>query len=102
MSDVPSRLAAFIAVLAIIAAACSSLRQPSPSAPIINSLAVLPLDNLMGDPEQRYFVEGMHEAITSNLSRLSALTVISRTSAIRYRNTKKLIPEIARELNVDA
>ncbi len=68
----------------------------------ITSIAVLPLDNLMGEPDQDYFVDGMHEAIISNLSRLSALKVISRTSAMRYKDTDKLMPEIARELGVDA
>jgi len=67
---------AAIAVLAIIAAAWSWLREPSPGGALISSIAVLPLDDLMGDPEQEYFVEGMHEAIISNLSRLSALKVI--------------------------
>ncbi len=93
---------AVIAALAIIAAAWSWLREPSPGTAPITSIAVLPLDDLMGDPEQEYFVEGMHDAIISNLSRLSALTVISRTSAMRYKDTDKLLPEIARELNVDA
>ena len=93
---------AVIAALAIIAAAWSWLREPSPGGAPITSIAVLPLDNLMGDPEQEYFVEGMHEAIITNLARLSALTVISRTSAMRYKDTDKLMPEIALELNVDA
>ncbi len=68
----------------------------------IRSIAVLPLSNLMGDPDQDYFVDGMHDAIISNLARISALKVISRTSAMRYRETDKLMPQIARELNVDA
>ncbi|MEE8186205.1 MAG: protein kinase [Nitrososphaerales archaeon] len=68
----------------------------------IDSIAVLPLGNLMDDPTEDYFVEGMHEAIIRNLSRLSALKVISRTSAMRYKDTDKLMREIARELNVDA
>jgi TolB-like protein len=68
----------------------------------ISSLAVLPFDNLMNDPEQEYFVQGMHEALITDLSKLGALRVISRTSAMRYQNTDKSIPEIARELDVDA
>jgi TolB-like protein/Tfp pilus assembly protein PilF len=68
----------------------------------ITSLAVLPLKNLMGDAEQDYFVEGMHEALITELSKIGALKVISRTSAMRYRNTDKSVPEIARELGVDA
>ena len=68
----------------------------------ITSIAVLPLDNLMGDTEQEYFVEGMHEALITDLSRIGALKVISRTSVMRYKDTDKPIPEIARELGVDA
>ncbi|MFQ5664738.1 MAG: protein kinase [Terriglobia bacterium] len=67
----------------------------------IDSIAVLPLKNLMGDPEQDYFVEGMHEALITELSKISALKVISRTSAMRYQNTDKAMPEIARELGVE-
>ncbi len=68
----------------------------------ITSIAVLPLDNLMGDSEQEYFVEGMHEALITNLSKIGALKVISRTSVIRYKERKPSIPEIADELGVDA
>ncbi|GMQ82618.1 MAG: serine/threonine-protein kinase [Rhodothermia bacterium] len=67
----------------------------------IDSIAVLPLDNISGDPEQEYFVEGMHEALITDLSKISALKVISRTSTLRYKETVKSIPEIARELDVD-
>ena len=68
----------------------------------IRSLAVLPFDNLMNDPEQEYFVQGMHEALITDLSKVAAPRVISRTSAMRYMDTDKSIPEIARELDVDA
>jgi TolB-like protein/Tfp pilus assembly protein PilF len=67
----------------------------------IDSLAVLPLKNLITDPEQEYFVEGMQEALTTELSRISALRVISRTSTARYRDTDKPMPQIARELGVE-
>lgn len=70
--------------------------------PGITSIAVLPLDNLMGDPEQSYFVEGMHEALITRLSKIRALKVISRASVMRYRETDLSSPEIARELGVDA
>ena len=56
----------------------------------------------MGDPAKDYFVAGVHEALITELSKIGALTVISRTSAMRYRNTNKSVPEIARELGVDA
>jgi serine/threonine protein kinase/tetratricopeptide (TPR) repeat protein len=68
----------------------------------IESLVVLPLDNLSGDPEQEYFVAGMHDALTGELGQISALRVISRTSAMSYKGTRKSAPEIARELNVDS
>jgi len=68
----------------------------------IRSLAVLPLQNLSGDPSQEYFVDGMTEALTTNLGKIGALRVISRTSAMQYKGTRKGLPEIGRELNVDA
>ena len=68
----------------------------------ITSIIVLPLDNLMNDPEQDYFVDGMHEALITELSKIRALRVISRTTAVQYRNTELSAPEIALELGVDA
>ncbi len=78
-------------------------RRPSSSiVPPIQSVAVLPLVNLTGNPDQEYFADAMTEALTTELGKLSTLRVISRTSAMRYKQTKKGVPEIARELNVDA
>jgi TolB-like protein/DNA-binding winged helix-turn-helix (wHTH) protein/Flp pilus assembly protein TadD len=68
----------------------------------IRSLAVLPLENLSRDPEQEYFADGMTEALTTELAQISALKVISRTSVMQYKGTKKLLPQIAHELGVDA
>jgi serine/threonine protein kinase/tetratricopeptide (TPR) repeat protein len=68
----------------------------------ITSIAVLPLENLSADPEQEYFSDGMTEAIIKDLSQIKALRVISRTSAMRYKNSEKTIPQIAHELGVDA
>jgi len=68
----------------------------------IHSIAVLPLRNISGDPAQEYFVAGMTEQIISDLSRIKALRVISRTSAMKYKDTSLSLPEVARELNVDA
>ena len=68
----------------------------------IESIAVLPLQNLSNDPAQKYFVEGMQDALISRLSRITGLRVISKTSTLRYESTDKSIPQIARELNVDA
>jgi serine/threonine protein kinase/Tfp pilus assembly protein PilF len=68
----------------------------------IHSLAVLPLQNLSGDPGQEYFADGMTEQLTADLGQIGALRVISRTSAMHYKNSQKTLPEIARELHVDA
>lgn len=67
----------------------------------IRSIAVLPLGNLMNDPEQGYFVNGMHEELITGLSKIKALKIISRTSVMPYKGANKSIPEIARELGVD-
>jgi len=91
-----------VAVLAIIVAVWALLREPSPGGALISSIAVLPLENLMNDPEQDYFVDGMHDALISELGKIGALRVIGRTSVLGYRDAPKPIPEIAQELKVDA
>jgi len=68
----------------------------------IQSIAVLPLENLLGDPTQEYLVDGMTDGLTTSLAQMRGIRVISRTSAMRYKGTKKALPEIAKELNVDA
>jgi TolB-like protein/Flp pilus assembly protein TadD len=68
----------------------------------IRSLAVLPLGNLSGDPEQEYFSDGMTEALIAELGKVRALRVISRQSVMRYKGTDKSMPQIAQELDVDA
>jgi serine/threonine-protein kinase len=73
-----------------------------PGAGPISSLAVLPLENVSRDPEQEYFVDGMTEALISDLAKIGGLKVISRTSVMRYKTTAKSLPEIAKELKVDA
>ena len=70
-------------------------------APRIESLAVLPLENLSHDSEQDYFADGVTEELTADLSKISALRVISRTSTMQYKNARKSVPQIAKELNVD-
>jgi TolB-like protein/Tfp pilus assembly protein PilF len=77
-------------------------RAPISALPEIKSLAVLPLENLSGDAAQEYFADGMTEALISNLSQVRALRVISRTSVMRFKGSRKPLGEIARELNVDA
>ena len=68
----------------------------------IGSLAVLPLENLSHDPEQQYFADGMTDELITALAKISALRVVSRTSVMQYKGTKKPISQIARELNVEA
>ena len=70
--------------------------------PKIKSLAVLPLKNLSGDPTQEYLADGMTEALIGRLSNIHDLRVISRTSAMHFKDTQLSVPEIARALHVDA
>jgi serine/threonine-protein kinase len=68
----------------------------------IRSLAVLPLENQSGDPSQEFFADGMTDALIADLSQVGSLRVISRTSSMRYKGARKSLPEIARELDVEA
>ena len=98
---ISNRVLIIIAVAAVAVAVWSYLskgEQPGP----ISAIAVLPMENLMNDPDQEYFVDGMTEALISELGKISALRVISRTSVMQYKAAPKPLPEIARELNVDA
>jgi TolB-like protein/DNA-binding winged helix-turn-helix (wHTH) protein/Tfp pilus assembly protein PilF len=72
-----------------------------PGGPRIQSIAVLPLENLTGDSSQEYFADGMTDALITDLAKVKSLRVISRTSAMRYKNTHLPLAKIARELNVD-
>jgi TolB-like protein/Tfp pilus assembly protein PilF len=76
------------------------LGRPRPA--LIKSLAVLPLENRSHDPEQDYFADGMTDELITELAKLDAVRVISRTSVMRFKNTDKSLPEIAKSLNVDA
>jgi serine/threonine protein kinase/tetratricopeptide (TPR) repeat protein len=73
-----------------------------PATPQIHSIAVLPLENLSGDASQEFFADGMTEALISSLAQIRALKVISRTSVMRFKGSKESLPQIAKELNVDA
>jgi TolB-like protein/DNA-binding winged helix-turn-helix (wHTH) protein len=73
----------------------------SASSPVIHSLAVLPLTNLSNDPNQEYFSDGLTDALITDLAQIGSLKVTSRTSSTQYKQTKKSLPEIAHELNVD-
>ena len=77
--------------------------QPVPQARVIRSIAVLPLDNFSGDPNQEYFADGITDELTTDLATISALRVISRTSVMQFKGEhRKPLPEIAKLLNVDA
>ena len=93
--------AVLILLLALGVGGSRGMLRPANS-PAIHSLAVLPLQNLSGDAGQDYFADGMTEELITELSRLNAMKVISRTSVMRYKKSSKSLPEIARELNVDA
>lgn len=68
----------------------------------IRSIAVLPLENLSGDPNQEYFADGMTDALITELARLSGVSVISRASVMNYKGTHLPLPQVAQQLNVDA
>jgi TolB-like protein/DNA-binding winged helix-turn-helix (wHTH) protein/Tfp pilus assembly protein PilF len=90
--------------LALLALNLASRHHGAPGMtvpPKIRSIAVLPLENLSGDAGQEYFADGMTDALITDLAQISSLKVISRTSTVRYKGTRKPLPDIARELNVD-
>ena len=107
----PWRLAISCMALGVVAAALivglnwDHLRRrwrPGLSGHRIQSLAVLPLHNLSHDPEQEYFSDGMTDQLITDLAKFGELRVISHTSVERYKGTLRPLPEIARELGVDA
>jgi len=102
-----ARVPALVVVVLIAAAFALNLagirsRVFARRVPPIHSIAVLPLQNLSGDANQEYFADGMTDALITNLAQFGSLRVISRTSAMHYKGSHKSLPEIARELNVDA
>jgi serine/threonine protein kinase/Tfp pilus assembly protein PilF len=101
---VPTAIALVTVTVLIVAAVgiLPHLISSSTGEPLVRSIAVLPFDNLSGDPDQEYFADGMTEALITDLSRISALMVISRTSVMRFKNSNLSLPEIALELGVDA
>jgi TolB-like protein/DNA-binding winged helix-turn-helix (wHTH) protein/Tfp pilus assembly protein PilF len=94
----------FAAAVAVLAAAGLTwgLHATRHTARSTRSVAVLPLESLSADPSQDYFADGMTDELITELGRISALRVISRTSVMSYKHTRKPLREIARELNVDA
>ena len=96
------KLSALVLVLLIASLATWKLYPRNDRHPLIRSLAVLPLENLSGDASQDYFSDGMTDELITELGQISDLRVISRTSAMTYKGTRKTLPQIAQELNVDA
>lgn len=96
------RLAIFVvACLVILSVASWRIATHSQPAPI-RSLAVLPLDNLSGDPSQEYFADGMTDELTTEIARIPNLRVVSRSSAMAHDDVRRPLSEIARQLDVDA
>ena len=94
---------AFTTTFILIRGSWQNGRQQKPTSfPAIESLAVLPLENLSPDPEQAYFVDGMTDALILHLSKIPTLRVISRTSAMHYKETQKPLRVIGNELDVQA
>ncbi len=92
-------MAALLVLLAVLLVLYRGIRRTQPA---IKSMAVLPLKNLSGDPTQEYLADGMTEALIGRLSGIHDLRVISRTSAMRLKDTRMSVPEIGKTLNVDA
>jgi TolB-like protein/DNA-binding winged helix-turn-helix (wHTH) protein/Tfp pilus assembly protein PilF len=110
---IPLRIGAALIVLAGLAAfwaithnrGASKPAERTSSAttsPAMHSLAVLPLENLSGDKDQEYFADGMTDALTTDLAQIGSLKVISRTSAMHFKGSKETLPQIGRDLQVDA
>ncbi|MGA9308277.1 MAG: tetratricopeptide repeat protein [Candidatus Sulfotelmatobacter sp.] len=99
---IPGATAAVLAAIVSFAYFATWTRAKDAAHPKIRSLAVLPLQNLSGDPSQDYIADGMTEELIGRLSRIHGLRVISRTSTMHFKNTQLSVPEIARILAVDA
>jgi TolB-like protein/DNA-binding winged helix-turn-helix (wHTH) protein len=95
-------IVAFVVVLSLAILAVWLFRSWERPPAGIRSIAVLPLDNLSGDASQDYFSDGMTDELITDLAKIKALRVISRTSVMRYKGTHTPLPEIARTLKVDA
>jgi TolB-like protein/DNA-binding winged helix-turn-helix (wHTH) protein len=95
------RLASIVAACLILLTVTGWLLATRQRATPIRSLAVLPLDNVSGDPDQKYFAAGMTDELTAMLAKDSALRIVSRTSAAQANDSHRSLPEIARVLNVD-
>jgi eukaryotic-like serine/threonine-protein kinase len=96
------KYAVYAGIFILVAAILLTVKVLLPTREVLDSIAVLPLENLSGDPAQEYFSDGMTDALITELQKIKSLRVISRTSVRQYKGTIKTLPEIARELNVKA
>ena len=99
-SNTPVVSTAIAAAVVVLFGTWWFVGRSAPVSHAINSLAVLPLSNLAA-ADQGYFVDGMHDAMISELAKVSDLTVLSRTSVLRFRDTEESTADIARDLGVD-
>lgn len=95
-------LGLLVSAVAVLLAIGKETWPPATDPTAVRSLAVLPLRNLSSDAEQEYFSQGLTDELIARLAAVEGLRVISRTSAMRYKDSRKPLPVIARELNVDA
>ncbi len=102
LRPIPWRFFGFGLALVLVASLSWVLYSRNQGSPKIRSLAVLPLESLSGDASQDYFADGMTDELITDLGQISALRVISRTSMMTYKHVRKLLPDIARELDVEA
>jgi len=102
LSSPTSKMSAFVLLLLVTSLSAWMLHSWKRPSHVIRSLAVLPLESLSSDASQDYFADGMTDELISDLGQISALRVISRTSVMAYKHARKPLPQIARELNVDA
>jgi TolB-like protein/DNA-binding winged helix-turn-helix (wHTH) protein/Flp pilus assembly protein TadD len=102
LSSLAWKISAFVLLLLVASLAAWEFHFWNRPSLVIRSLAVLPLESLSSDASQDYFADGMTDELISDLGQISALRVISRTSVMAYKHARKTLPQIARELNVDA
>ncbi len=102
LSSLVWKTSALVLLLLVASLAAWKLHSWNSPSLVIHSLAVLPLESLSSDASQDYFADGMTDELISDLGQISALRVISRTSVMGYKRARKPLPQIARELNVDA
>ena len=102
LSSIARKISLTVVLLLMASLATWKVHPWNRASPVIHSLAVLPLESLSSDASQDYFADGMTDELISDLGQISALRVISRTSVMAYKHAHKPLPQIARELNVDA